>query len=115
MNQDDTQKDIHEEESVDTDELVFEEETENTAPDLAKKIRTLQKKVADLEAKNAELLLNWQKDKADFVNLRRKDEEAKKDIISFARKNMVAEVLPVLESFESAMKNKEVWEKVDHN
>jgi molecular chaperone GrpE len=33
----------------------------------------------------------------------------------FAKEDIATELIPVLDSFESAMKNKEAWEKVDKN
>lgn len=98
-----------------SDDVVFEEETENTAPDYQIKINKLKSKIKELEEKSSEYLNGWQRDKADFINLRKKDEEAKKNIVEFAKQNFIIELLPVLDSFEIAMKNKEVWEKVDSN
>lgn len=102
-------------EEVESEDVVFEEETENTAPDYVSKINKLKVKIKELEAKSSEYLNGWQRDKADFINLRKKDEEAKKGIIEFAKQNFIIELLPVLDSFELAMKNKEAWEKVDSN
>jgi molecular chaperone GrpE len=112
MNKDDKENNI---EIENNDDISFEEDTENTAPDYANKISKLKEKIKELEEKCSEYLLGWQKDKADFINLRRKDEEAKKGIVEFAKTNLITEILPVLDSFEMAMKNKEVWEKVDAN
>jgi len=98
-----------------TDDIVFEENTEVTGADFNKKYSVLKGKVKELEAKATEYLNGWQRDKADFLNLRKKDEEMKKGIVSLAKEDLVTELIPVLDSFESAMKNKEVWEKVDSN
>jgi molecular chaperone GrpE len=107
----DDKKDLN----IESDDVVFEEEKENTAPDLSSKISKLKEKIKELEEKCSEYLLGWQRDKADFINLRKKDEEAKKSIVEFAKQNFITELLPVLDSFELAMKNKEAWEKVDSN
>ncbi len=108
------QKNIKKDDDI-LDDVVFDEEKENTAVDYSKKINQLKEKVKELEEKSSQYLLGWQKDKADFINLRKKDEEAKKSIVDFAKQNFIIEILPVLDSFELAMKNKEVWEKVDSN
>lgn len=98
-----------------TEDIVFEENTEVTGADFQKKYNALKGKVKELEAKASEYLNGWQRDKADFLNLRKKDEEMKKGIVSLAKEDLVTELIPVLDSFESAMKNKEAWEKVDPN
>lgn len=98
-----------------TDDIVFEENTEVTGADFQKKYNALKGKVKELEVKASEYLNGWQRDKADFINLRKKDEEMKKGIVSLAKEDLITELIPVLDSFESAMKNKEAWEKVDPN
>lgn len=103
------------ESSEDVDDIVFEENTEVTGADFNKKYSALKGKVKELEAKATEYLNGWQRDKADFINLRKKDEEMKRGIVSLAKEDLITELIPVLDSFESAMKNKEAWEKVDSN
>ncbi|MDQ5971476.1 MAG: molecular chaperone GrpE [Patescibacteria group bacterium] len=62
-----------------------------------------------------EYLTGWQRAKADYVNLQ-KDSNAKyKEIRTMVTGNMVEDLLPVLDSFNMAMGNKEAWEKVDAN
>jgi molecular chaperone GrpE len=125
MNDDELKKDLEEtletEPTEDTsspdevDDVVFEDNTEVTGADFNKKYAALKGKVKELEAKATEYLNGWQRDKADFINLRKKDEEAKKQVVAFAKEDMINELIPVLDSFESAMKNKEAWAKVDSN
>lgn len=127
MNDDKLKKDLEESLEHDTestedtssedevDDVVFEENTEVTGADFQKKYTALKGKVKELEAKASEYLNGWQRDKADFLNLRKKDEEMKKGIVSLAKEDLITELIPVLDSFESAMKNKEAWEKVDQN
>ena len=103
---------------VDTDvgdDFEFEENAEVTGPDAEQKIKKLKERIKELEKKNAELLDGWQRDKADFVNARRQDEENQKKFAVFAKEDIILELLQTLDSFESAFKNKESWEKVDEN
>lgn len=114
---DDTNK-IDLEEEIDTDpgdDVTFEEMSENLAPEMKDKTDKLKARIKELEAKNADLMDKWQRDKADFVNLRKKDEDEKKEFIKFAKRDIIEELIPSLDAFDSAMKNKEVWEKVDKN
>lgn len=79
---------------------------------------TVKKLKADLKValeERQKYLDNWQRDKAEFLNARKRDKESQDQMIKFANENLVAELLPVLESFEMAFANKEAWEKVDTN
>ncbi len=97
------------------DDVVYEDNVENTGADYKVKTDKLRARIKELEEKNTELLNSWQRDKADFMNLRKRDEEEKKEFAKFAKSDVISEIIPVLDSFESAMKNKEAWEKVDRN
>ena len=106
------------EEEIDTDpgdDVVFEDNTEVTGSDYAQKVDKLKQRIKELEKKNAELLDSWQRDKADFINIRKKDEEERKEFLKFSKADTLSELIPVLDSFDGAFKNKEAWEKVDKN
>ncbi len=106
------------EEEVDTDpgdDIVFEENSEVTAPDLHSKLEKLRARIKELERKNSELLDSWQRDKADFINARRNDEASKQEFLKFAKADIISEIIPALDSFDNAMRNKESWEKIDKN
>lgn len=116
MKDDDTKKETEPEVDTDVgDDIVFEENTEVTGVDHATKISKLKERIKELEKKNGELLDGWQRERADISNLKKREEEEKKKFIKFAKEEIITELLPVLDAFESAMKNKEVWEKVDKN
>jgi molecular chaperone GrpE len=68
-----------------------------------------------VEKEKQEYLTNWQKDKADFINARKRDDEDKKDLIKFANERLIDDIIPVIQNFDMAMSNKEMWEKVDAN
>ena len=118
---DDEIKKLHEEEidtdpgDGDVDDVVFEDNTEVTGADYKQKVDKLKARIKELEKKNSELLDGWQRDKADFINSKKKDSEDKAEFLKFAKADTISELLPVLDSFESAFKNKESWEKVDKN
>ncbi len=78
-------------------------------------VKTLKEKLKKAVAEKQEYLNNWQKDKAEFLNARKRDQEAQKDFARFSNENLISELIPVLDSFNMAMGNKEVWEKVDKN
>lgn len=73
----------------------------------------LREKLKECEEKRKEYLTGWQRAKADLINVRRRQEEDKGNIILRANSKLIQDVIPVLDSFEVAMKNRQVWEQVD--
>ncbi len=84
------------------DEIVETDEEGNTlAPkDQLKKLR---EKLTLAVAEKQKYLDNWQRDKAEFVNARRRDEEAKVEYIKYAGEKIISDILPILDSFEAAI------------
>ncbi len=91
------------------DDSVIAEESAQEA------IKNLREKLKRAIAEKLEYLNNWQRDKADFINARKRDQEAQKDFARFSNENLISELMPVLDSFNMAIGNKEAWEKVDKN
>ncbi len=81
----------------------------------AETIKKLREKLKQTEAERMEYLTGWQRAKADLINARKRDEEDRKEFIRFANERLIESIVPVLESFEMAMGNKEAWEKADKN
>jgi len=83
---------------------------EETSSDKIKKIRA---KLARCEEEKKNILDESQRAKADFLNARRRlDEERVRDRIR-SQIGHVEELLPLCDSFEMAMNDKEIWEKAD--
>ncbi len=101
-----------EEEFIETNE----DGEELSESDIVKKLRT---KLKESEEKAQEYLIGWQKERADIVNARKRDEEEKKNFAKFANENLIMEILPALDSFDMAIgskeANKEDWEKLPEN
>ncbi|HEY9583458.1 MAG TPA: nucleotide exchange factor GrpE [Candidatus Paceibacterota bacterium] len=76
-------------------------------------VKNLREKLKKALAEKQEYLNAWQRDKADFINARKRDQEAQKDFARFSNESLISELIPVLDSFNMAMGNKEVWEKAD--
>jgi len=89
-----------------TEEIVGEES-------LQEKLKKLREKLKETEAEKLQYLMSWQRAQADFVNIRKRDEESKKDYLKFANEGLVNDLLSVVDSFSMAFANKESWEKVD--
>ena len=97
------------------DEVQIEESDEEGEVSQGDTIKKLRAKLKEAEAKAQEYLAGWQKERAEGVNLRKRMEEEKKEFAKFAKEDITTELISVLDSFESAFKNKEAWEKVDKN
>ena len=70
------------------------------------KIKQLREKLKTALEEKQQYLTGWQKEKAEFINIRRRDEEAKQEFFKFASQGLLEELLPVLDSFDIAMSNK---------
>ncbi len=101
--------------AVEADDVTFEDMSENLAPEVKDRTDKLKARIKELEKKNTELLDSWQRDKADFINARKNDESGKAEFLKFAKADLISEIIPALDSFDNAMRNKEAWESVDKN
>lgn len=93
-------KDYSEENDIvheDLDNSVVEEEH------AADKVKKLKEKLKAAEEKAREYLDGWQRAQADFVNLRKRDEEAKVEFLKFAKADLVEQLMPVLDSLELSL------------
>ena len=101
-----------------TDEEIISEDLDDSVvaeESVGETIKKLREKLKLALAEKQEYLTNWQKDKADFLNIRKRDKEERENFIKFSNENLIGELLPVIQSFNMAMGNTEVWEKVDKN
>jgi len=90
-------------------EIVSEEETG------AESLKKLREKLVLCVKEKQNYLDKWQRSTADFMNARKRDAEDNERFRKFAAENLIAELLPVLESFNVAFSNKEAWEQVPNN
>jgi molecular chaperone GrpE len=104
---------------IDELDITIEPETDGdqTAPqkDLAEKIKKLKAELEESNKQRIEYLDGWQRMKADMVNMKKREEEDRSNFIKYAKEGVIEEILPVLQSFDMAMANKESWEKVEAN
>ncbi len=78
-------------------------------------VKKLREKLKIAIEEKQKYLDGWQRNKADFINSRKRDEEDKKQLLTFAEANLISELIPALDAFDMAMANKEAWEKADKN
>ncbi|MBI2475685.1 MAG: nucleotide exchange factor GrpE [Candidatus Taylorbacteria bacterium] len=88
-------------------EIVAEEETG------AEVLKKLRQRLALCVKEKQDYLDKWQRSAAEFQNARKRDATDNERFRKYAAESLIAELLPVLESFNAAFGNKEEWEKVD--
>src|SRR3989344_3733384 len=97
------------------DEIVEFEFNDDGEEDLKKTLKKLRADLKQAKKEKEEYLTGWQKERANFINYK-KDEENRKTLFSEAvRERILTRFLTLLDSFNMAMGNREAWEKVDSN
>ncbi len=96
------------EEIVDLDE-------EGNEKGMQTKLKDLRNKLKEVEKERNEYLDGWQRAKADAINKQKEAEARQKDFAVFANQKILLELIPVMDSFQMAMNNKEAWAAVDAN
>jgi molecular chaperone GrpE len=92
----DEEKDIElDQEGIDDSVIAEEHALESVAK--------LKGKLKEAEGKAKEYLDGWQRAQADFVNIRKRDEEAKSEFMKFAKGDLIEQMMPVLDSFELSL------------
>lgn len=90
------------------DDIVFEDGD----TDAVKKLRDKLKKCTE---EKQEYLNGWQRSKADFINARKKEEEMRAELVSFAKEGLILDIITTIDNFNMAFANKDAWESVDKN
>jgi len=83
--------------SADLDDSVVMEENIGDA------VKKLKEKLKGAEEKAREYLDSLQRAKADFVNMRKRDEKAKQEFVKFAKADILSELMPLLDALELAV------------
>ncbi|KKR79330.1 MAG: Protein GrpE [Candidatus Nomurabacteria bacterium GW2011_GWA2_40_9] len=112
----DEEKDIKIEEPASDDSEVLEFEfNEDGEEDLKKTLKKLRVDLKQAKKEKEEYLTGWQKERADFVNYKKQEEDRKTMLSESMRERILSRFLTVIDSFNMAFANKEIWEKVDEN
>ena len=104
------------EKDISIDDVVYDTNVDSdNLSDPKEKIAKLKARIKELESEKSEYMNGWQRERADFVNFKKRMESERVETIKYANENLVSELLTVIESFDMAFSNKEAWEKVDKN
>lgn len=101
-------------EAVNDDIVVEEEETPHTSFK-PKTDSALKAELAAVKKERADYLDGWQRAKAELINSKKTFEEAKKRYRDIATEDLVSELIPVLDSFDMAFRDKRAWEEAPVN
>ena len=84
------------------------ERAELEAPEVKAELEDVEslKRALDEERAKAEgYLANWQRAQADFINLKRRNEQEREEVIKFANATLISNLLPVIDDLERALDN----------
>lgn len=95
------------------EEVVEFEFNDDGEEDLKKTLKKLRADLKACKAEKEEYLTGWQKERADFANYRRQEEDRRAGFSESVRERVLSRFLSVMDSFNIAFANKEAWEKVD--
>jgi molecular chaperone GrpE len=87
------------------EDITLEEEVNEDGeitPDVVKKLRERLKKCVE---EKQEYLAGWQRSKADFINARKEEEENRHHFVKFSERNLIMELLVLLDSFDQLFKS----------
>src|SRR3989338_5501464 len=105
-----------EEKPKETDSEVLEFEfNEDGEEDLKKTLKKLRADLKVAKKEKEEYLTGWQKERADFANYKKGEDDSRANYSESLREHILTRFLSILDSFNIAFSNKEVWEKVDLN
>ncbi len=94
-----------------TEEVIYDAEnnSDNTF-DAVDKIKKLKEDLKTCKEERQEYLDGWQRSKADFLNIKKRSSEEILEVRERAAENFILDLLPVLDSFDMAFKDKAAWE-----
>jgi molecular chaperone GrpE len=82
-----------------------ENDSNNQESGESTEIEKLKKAMAEEKAKSEANLAGWQRAQADYINLKRQSEQEKSDICKFANRDLVLNLLPVIDDFDRVIAN----------
>ncbi len=117
-NTEDTIKDVEEEVvefEYNEDGPSYAEASEGEGREFEKAVKKLKAELKQVKKEKEEYLTGWQKERADFLNYKKGEDERRTMLTGSLRERILSEFLMVVDSFNMAFANREAWEKVDEN
>ena len=92
-----------------------EEDLKKTLKKLRADLKACKTENYELNATKIEYLNGWQKERADFANYRKQEDDRRVNFSESIRERILTKFLAILDSFNMAFSNKEAWKKVDES
>lgn len=83
-------------------DIQYEENEEFKSANVQFKLKKLKEKLSKVEKERTEYLQGWQKERADFINYKKSQEQGISDIQFFIQANFIKKLLPVIDNIERA-------------
>src|SRR3989344_3229637 len=93
----------------DTTEVEEFEYNEDGEEDLKKTLKKLRVDLKACQKEKEEYLTGWQKERAEFANYRKQEEDRKAMFSESMREHILSRFLAVIDSFNMAFANRESW------
>ena len=95
------------------DDILEFEFNDDGEEDLKKTLKKLRADLKVAKKEKEEYLTGWQKERADFANYKKDENERNTKYREYAKEQVLESFLSVNDSFNMAFANKDAWEKVD--
>lgn len=89
----------------DLDDIEMIEDKEASAPEIAERTGKIREELKKCDQEKKEYLDGWQRAKADFINYKKDEAKRFEDIMQFVSRGMIEDILPVLDSFDLALRH----------
>ncbi|MEK7569682.1 MAG: nucleotide exchange factor GrpE [Patescibacteria group bacterium] len=97
------------------DDVVEFEFNEDGEEDLKKTLKKLRADLKQTKKEKEEYLTGWQKERADFINYKKEEDNRKALFSEAVRERILTRFLSIIDNFNMAMGDRAAWEKVDKN
>ena len=97
------------------EEVVEFEFNDDGEEDLKKTLKKFRADLKTCQKEKEEYLTGWQKERADFANYKKAEDDRGALVSESMRERILARFLTVMDSFNMAFANHEAWGKVDEN
>ncbi|HEX9608893.1 MAG TPA: nucleotide exchange factor GrpE [Candidatus Paceibacterota bacterium] len=99
----------------DVSEIEFNSSEAGEEVDASVLVKKLKKELVMCSKERKEYLEGWQRARAESINSKKVVESERERQVLFAAEELIADTIPVLDSFDMAFGNSTAWERVDEN